>query len=55
MECAWRQKKGGMLRHHGHGLKLYEKVSKVLLKEEGNVGKKKTLKNKEKEYKLLYF
>jgi hypothetical protein len=35
-----------MLRHHGKGLKLHEKVSKVLLREEGNLAKIKKLKNR---------
>jgi hypothetical protein len=47
MEHIWRQKEIGILRHHGKGLKLHEKVSKVLLREEGNLTKMKKLKNRE--------
>jgi hypothetical protein len=46
--------KKGTLRHNGKGLKLHGKMFKVLLKEEGNVAKMKKLKNREREYKILY-
>jgi hypothetical protein len=49
------KKKKGMSRHHGKRLKLHEKVSKVLLRKEVNLTKMKKLKNREREYKLLYF
>jgi hypothetical protein len=36
-----------MLWHNGVGLKLHEKVSKVLLREQGNLAKMKKLKIRE--------